>query len=830
MTPERWQRVRSILEQVTELPREQRAEALAQACGNDAALREAVEPLLDEDNVPAEFLQPIDADLADAVLAEDTFNGNIGRRIGPYRLTELIASGGMGTVYRAVRDDGQYEKQVAVKLIHRPLTAPGAERRFAREQQALAQLEHPNIARLLDGGTTRERVAYLIMELVRGEPIDRYCERHHLSIKQRLALFREVCLAVQFAHENLVVHRDLKPGNILVTDDGVPKLVDFGTARILDEAGASDAGDPTLTEYRALTPQYSSPEQVRGEHVAATSEVYSLGVVLYELLSGRRPYQLIGLSRREIERVICEVDPPPPSAVAVGNGLSSSAATACRNDEEQRTRPDAEPWDATTRRQLFGDVDNIVLMALHKDPRRRYPSVQQLAEDVRRYLEGFPVLAHRDTLRYRTTKYIRRNLAVLVTTILIVISLVGGIVGTSVGLARAKQAGRVAVAEAERAALESRKATRIADFMLGILMSAEPLGPGGPEVTLREVLDQASRRIAHEFQADPDTQAVLRRVVGASYARLGLMTDAEPHLRAAAEYHQAAENAAASEHIASMESLARFLNVNGDLADAELWLRRAIDLRQETGRLPDAATAEARARLAEILANTDRPDEAETLYREVLATRRTLFGRNHESIADTLDKLAFLSVGAGASAEAEGLLREALAMRRELFGETHALSARSLQSLARMYHTTGDQERADSYYRDAVEIHRRVSVENQLALVEPIMEWAVVLQHQDRPGEAEPLLREALQITTDTLPKWHYVRMLSALRLGEFLFAQKRDAEAEPHLLYVYRALRKLLGDEHVSTQTSRRRLAALYGRLGKPERIATLDEPVDRD
>ena len=407
MTPERWQQVKNIFHQALEQETGRCGEFLDQACGDDAELRREVESLLREDQGAT---NPLDKPLSQvaASLMPTNQDSLLGRRIGVYRLTGLIGQGGMGAVYRAARDDQQYQKEVAIKLVKGGLGPDFAMQRFRRERQILARLEHPNIARLLDGGATEEGWPYLVMEKIDGQTIGEYCELHSLSVQQRLELFRSVCAAVQYAHQNLIIHRDIKPSNILVTNDGVPKLLDFGIAKLLDpEQSLNTAGtDPgqTATAMRVMTPAYASPEQARGESVTTSTDIYSLGVVLYELLTGQRPYHIKGNSFAEIERAICSIEPEKPSAAVRQNSTGQTKLS----------------------RQLSGDLDNIILMTMRKEPERRYASVEQFSEDIRRHLVGLPVGARQDTVRYRAGKFVRRHRWGVLASTLIALLLIGG--------------------------------------------------------------------------------------------------------------------------------------------------------------------------------------------------------------------------------------------------------------------------------------------------------------------------------------------------------------------------------------------------------------------
>ncbi|HZO54707.1 MAG TPA: serine/threonine-protein kinase [Bryobacteraceae bacterium] len=415
MTTPEWARIDSIFQSVVDLPEGDRERALAEACGGDAVLRAEVESLL-----RAEGLDLISPAIAGAALELESEPGAFqGLRVGAWRLVGPLGEGGMGSVFRAERADGEFTKTAAIKFVRVSAWSAGSRERFLAEREILARLEHPHIARLLDGGVVGEGegplagMPYLVMEFVEGVPITEYCDTHKPSIAERVDLFRKVCEGVHAAHQNLVIHRDLKPANILVTHDGLPKLVDFGIAKTLDRQPSAPA-----TEVPILTPDYASPEQVRGESVTTAADVYSLGAVLYELLSGTRPHRFTSRTPADIERVVCEVPPALPSEAAD----ASSAA----------------------RRALRGDLDNIVLKAMRKEPERRYASVAELSEDLRSYLRGQPVVARGESARYRASKFVARNRMAAGAAVVLALSLVGGIVATSWQAARAEREAELA--------------------------------------------------------------------------------------------------------------------------------------------------------------------------------------------------------------------------------------------------------------------------------------------------------------------------------------------------------------------------------------------------
>jgi serine/threonine protein kinase len=431
MTPERWGQLKELFRVAAEHEPQQRAVFLDQACASDSALRADIESLLASHDQAENFIETPAADGASKAIAELSVEQFAGRRIGSYRLIREIGRGGMGTVYLAERADEQYKKLVAIKVVRRGMDSDDIVRHFRNERQILASLENPNIARLLDGGTTEDARPYIVMEYVEGTPATEYCDQHRLTTNARLKLFRTICEAVHYAHQNLVIHRDLKPSNILITESGTPKLLDFGIAKVLNPEPSTGSTERTRTELRALTPDYASPEQMLGEKPTMASDVYSLGIVLYELLTGHRPYRSLNLSTHELARVVYEQEPMKPSAavnrVEVVTHGDNAPDTTITPESVSRAR-DTQP--GKLRRHLTGDLDNIVLMALRKEPQRRYESVAQLSADIGRYLDGLPVLACKDTVGYRAGKFVKRRRSGIWAASTVLMALLIGIIAT----------------------------------------------------------------------------------------------------------------------------------------------------------------------------------------------------------------------------------------------------------------------------------------------------------------------------------------------------------------------------------------------------------------
>jgi serine/threonine protein kinase/tetratricopeptide (TPR) repeat protein len=518
MTADRWQQIKQVFHRVVELPAAERSRFLNNHCNQ--TLREEVESLLASHDEARDFIEPSEYEETGTPLSAGLCKSRLQQRIGAYRIIGELGQGGMGMIFLACRADDEFHKEVAIKVVHSGTDTDFIIRRFRTERQILAQLEHPNIARLIDGGTTEDGLPYFVMEYVEGLPLLDYCNSHRLSISERLMLFRNVCSAVQYAHQNLIVHRDLKPGNILVTADGTPKLLDFGIAKLLASTTPALASQVTATAMRLMTPAYASPEQVRGEAITTASDIYSLGVVLYELLTGHRPYQLTDSFPQAFPQVILEQQPERPSA-AIQRATSESAATPgakTKTIESISQLRDCQP--EKLRRQLTGDLDNIVLMALRKEPERRYHSVEQLAEDLRRHLEGQPVMARPSTVAYRAAKFIGRHKAQALAAVLAILAL---ITGTIMATMEAHRANR----ERARAEQRFRDVRKLSNSLLSELQDSFDNTFG----TLRQryILAQRGLEYLDSLASDNTTDTVLLGELAQAYNRLGGMQMAVLH-------------------------------------------------------------------------------------------------------------------------------------------------------------------------------------------------------------------------------------------------------------------------------------------------------------
>ncbi|MEO1365636.1 MAG: serine/threonine-protein kinase, partial [Acidobacteriota bacterium] len=657
---ERFRRLEELFRRAGELRGAARSAFLDAECP-DADERREVEELL-------ELESTADAELGAAV---ESGLGLVGRalsapdRLGPYRVAGELGRGGLGTVYLADRDDAQFEMQVAIKVVRPEVRTADLEQRLRRERQILAGLEHPNIARILDGGTTDDGVVYLVMERVDGQPISHYCRDRGLSVDERLRLFHTVCGAVHHAHRSLVLHRDLKPSNILVTDDGVPKLLDFGIAKDLpgDEPAVGDvtgAGAETRPGARLLTPEYASPEQVLGRTLTTASDVYSLGVLLFELVTGRRPYDLEGLRPSEVERVVCEVAPAPARQQARDRGVKTT-------------------WGE--------DLDVILAKALRKEPERRYASAEQLAGDVDRYLRQLPVIARRDSVAYRATTFVRRNRFGVATAALVLAVLLAAVVITRQQARVAERERARAEANLASAQAQRERAEEVAGFLVDLFEINDPGRSRGETVTAREVLDQGAARIGWQLRERPQLRTTMMTTIGRVYRKLGLLDASEGLVEEALEIRRRDFDEGAPEWVGGLRELGLLRWEQGDFDVALELLREALAL-EDRYRGPTPVYAETLQDIALVL--SIRGERGQEELEKALEIRRREFGADSPEVAETLDRLAQVAYRFGELDAAEPVAREALEYRRRTFGGDHPDVAESLNNLAAIVQARGE--------------------------------------------------------------------------------------------------------------------------------------------
>jgi serine/threonine-protein kinase len=579
------------------------------------------------------------------------------RQVGPYVLIRRLGRGGMGTVHLA-RRERPFKQYVALKLIHASLDAEPALLRFDMERQILASLNHPNIARLLDGGVTDDGLPYFAMEYVEGLPLTQYCDQHRLAIEDRLRLFQRVCHAVHYAHQNLVLHRDLKPSNILVTQQQVVKLLDYGIAKLLNPALSPVEMPVTMTGMQVLTPEYASPEQVRGEVLTTASDVYSLGVILYELLTGHRPYRLAKHSPLEMLQLVCEQPVVRPSTMASQiETLEQPDGSRLKITPETVSQARAAGTGERLRRRLRGDLDNIVLMALRKEATRRYGSAEQLGQDIEHFLTGEPVEAHRDTRWYRIRKFVRRNAIETVAALSVVVSLMLGMGGAFWQASEARlerDRASDALLQAEQALTQSGAVTT---FLMGLFEASDPRQALGEAITARVLLERGIER-AEQLSDQPIVQSALLRVVGRVYFSLGQYAKARPVLERALAIRRDLHGGAHADVTESLNDLGELLHRSGSYLEARKYYKEALELQRALLDPNDPAIARTLTNLGTLLFDAAEYQVGEPYLREALELRTQNLGPEDPRTLLTLDRLGELLYQRGDFSAADSILQQ----------------------------------------------------------------------------------------------------------------------------------------------------------------------------
>ncbi|MEZ4698459.1 MAG: serine/threonine-protein kinase [Rhodothermales bacterium] len=821
----RWDRIADIFHEALELTGDERAAFIDEACGGDLEVRREVEAMLDA-HEPGRKLRIEQRLISDAPDLPDA-NRLIDSRVGPYRLTKLLGTGGMGAVYLAERADDSYRQQVAVKLIKPGLHASDVISRFRFERQILARLQHPNIARLLDGGRTDDGLPYLVMDFVDGTPITEYCDHNRLGIDTRLALFADVCRAVQFAHRNLVIHRDLKPSNILVTGDGEVRLLDFGIAKLLDTESDTPAQSQTMPLTRGvarlMTPEYASPEQIRGEPVTTAADIYALGVLLYELLTGHLPFRLPQRMQAEIERIICEEEPTRPSTVVAETRevRHSDGSTDAVTPEKVSTA--RATHSARLQRALQGDLDNIVLMSLRKEPERRYASAEQVADDIARYLDGRPVIARKPTPWYRTIRFVRRHrIGVSVVSAALLTALITGIAYTA-----------SVRAERDRAEAAREDAEQTLAFVEQFFGAADPFDAARRDtLSVRDFLDRAAITVDRDLAGQPTRQGRLYLVLGKAYYGLGRYAEADSVLRLAIE--KFGDDAAHRSEAA--EALGNVLNASGGEADYEEsigLLRQVLDERIARLGEDDPDVAGTRNSLAMALSLHGDEDEAEAMYRQVLAYHRQSAVPDTAELAYVTKNLALVLVDRGAIDEAESLLRESVELRRAHFGNKHPAVSVALQSLATLLRNAQRRDEAEAPAREAAAIDDAALGPSHPNTLDAMSLLGSILRGNGKLADARTVLEGVVaraEQSPDGLPPYYSIYLND---LAYVLIDLKDYDAAESAATKSLAISRARYGENSRGTGAALSRLAAVaYGRgeyaaaVGYHERaIAIFDE-----
>ncbi|MGC2238111.1 MAG: serine/threonine-protein kinase [Pyrinomonadaceae bacterium] len=757
MNPDKWVQISSLFQLAAECEPERRAELLESKCSGDDALRREVEELLRSHEAGENFLANSPLEIPALLLNYDLSNSLEGKHIGAYKILREIGRGGMGVVCLAIRDDDEFRKRVALKLVKRGMDSDEILNRFRNERQILASLDHPNIARILDGGTTDDGLPYFVMEYIEGESIGDYCDTRKLPTVERLKIFRKVCAAVSYAHQNLVVHRDLKPSNIVITPDGEPKLLDFGIAKLLKPDLFPQIVQATGILTRPMTLDYASPEQVRGLPITTTSDVYSLGVLLYELLTGHRPYHLKNQTVAEIERVICEEEPERPSAI-----VRRKEVVTKFNGEESTISPESisrtrEGHPRKLQQKLRGDLDKILLKALRKEPNRRYDSVEQFSEDIRRYLIDLPVLAHKDSFRYRSRKFLWRHKFSLTIGAFFIILIVG--------FAAAFRS------QAIRAEQQRLRAEKVSAFLAEIFKVSDPNEAKGNTITAREILDKGAARVEQEMSDQPEVQAMLLETIGGVYDSLALYDNAQRLLEKSLQIRREVFGDMSEETAGALYHLSLVFQHKAEFKAAETTLEEALRIRQNLYGNESERTMETLTALGSIAYQREDYPAAENFFRRSLEIARRIFGKEHPSIPVKISNLANAVADKGDFDAAEPLYKEALDLSRKIFGSENENTARILDNFASFQNVSRENyDEAARLRQESLAIRRKLHGDLSRVVAFGLNNLAALLEKKKDYAAAESALRESLAIERKILGDDHPGTAFRCRELGHFLF------------------------------------------------------------
>jgi len=874
MDSARWQRIQRVFHDAADLPESEHDAFLKAACGNDVALVSEVMAMLRQDASSNSLLDRSLAEVAQLTVAQAVPAYLASKEFGPYRILKLLGEGGMGVVYLAERT--HLGTEVAIKVLRDAWLSPARRERFASEQRTLAQLNHPQIARLYDAATLDDGTPYFVMEYVEGIPLTQYCRKHNTSIEERLKLFRSVCEAVEHAHGHAVIHRDLKPSNILVKSDGSVRLLDFGIAKQLESLDLQV--DQTMTGLRLMTPAYAAPEQIRGDRVGINTDVYSLGVILFELLTGQLPFDLSNLTPAEAATIIALHEPGKPSATV-----------------KRAANVDANAHASPLSKAAWADLDVLCLTAMHKDSQRRYRSVEALIRDIDHYLNAEPLEARPDTLPYRTAKFVSRNRSGVATAAGVFAIIIGLATFFTVRLEKARDA---AMAEAART-------QRIQKFMTNLFQGGD--AAAGPADSLRVVtlLDRGVLE-AKSLNSDRKVQAELYQNLGGIYQKLGKFDEADSLLHSALDQRKSLFGADSPEVAESLIELGLLRSDQAHLEDAEQLVRQGLEM--DKRHLPPDHPAVAKAMLAfgKVLAERGSYDQAirtltqavriesapgvapadlvaslsaladaqysaghydicDSLYRRILEMHRKLYGDRHPLVAEDLMNLGSDQLDLGYYSEAERFVRHALDITESYYGKDHPKTATDLTILGRalQYQKKYDEavavlqralaiqehvygpvhpsvadtvnelgnvasmrdhlDEAESQFRRVVDIYRAIYGDHHFYVAIALSNLAGIYMDKKDYSRAEPIFRDVVRRLTETLGPENVNTGIAEIKLGRTLLREKKYKEAEVETLAGYENQIKQTSPSTSFVRAARKDLAADYEALNQPEKAATL-------
>ncbi|MEM8815469.1 MAG: serine/threonine-protein kinase [Pseudomonadota bacterium] len=797
MTDSDWGRLQRLFDAVLELPEAERTAFLDRECGDDAPLRRKLETLIeaDEQNLETDERQPL------RKYFKAPESEMVGTTVDGWRILERIGSGGMGKVYLAERADGEFEQRAALKIVKKGMDSEVVLQRFRQERQILARLHHPNIASFLDGGMTADGRPYFAMEFVDGLPITEYCDQHRLSLEKRLALFQKACDAVHHAHKSLIVHRDLKPSNIIVMPDGELKLLDFGIAKLLDDSDADDR--LTRTGMQVLTPAYAAPEQLMNSDITTATDVYALGIVLYELLTGRRPFET-RRTPRELLDLVLTGDPLKPSAAV----LQIPADTDGHVGTQTREQLSAVRGTRTEhlRKLLAGDLDTICLMAMHKEPTHRYTSADHLAADISRHLEGLPVVASPDSLMYRAGKFYTRHRPAVISTIGAITAFIAMSVFYTLQLAD----------ERDRARVEADRAAATTQFLVDIFKLSDPDQNAGQTVTAKEILDLGAQKLNQDLESLPATKATLGTTIGTVYESLGLYEEAlSQHTYASGLRRETGDLPGLAESLRELGSIQYEL---GELEAANESLAEALAINKSI--LPDnhVRIATNLNDLGHITYAQGDYDTAIAIYRSAIAMYEELNDFSDPGYADTLHDLGQVQQLQGDLVAAEKNFRSALDAALDNYGELHSITTTYMHDLAALIHEMDDYEGAEALYLRVIQLDRKLLGDSHPDMEVLMTNLGRLYGDMGRLDEAEVHLREAVEIAVRLRGPRHTFTAYDSINLANLLTTKGETEEARALFEEALDIYAENLDEYHPYIASASVGYAALLNRMQLPD------------
>lgn len=794
MNSDKWQKIGIIFEEALKLDEPGRSAFLQSACENDSEMIDEVRSLIEADSNVPEFLKG---------QAADSININLNKNyegitIGKYKIKSQIAEGGMGSVFLAERADGQFQQKVALKIIKPGMNSAEIIRRFGNERQILASLQHPNIARLLDGGLTEENLPYFTMEYVEGKPIDEYCGENKLTIEERLILFSKVCTVVQYAHQNLVIHRDLKPGNIMIKKDRTVKLLDFGIAKVLSEDEHYQQTAFTGTGFTAMTPEYASPEQIKGKHVTTSTDIYSLGLVLYQLLTGQKAYRIQSRIPAELEKIICLTEPQKPS----------SRITSKKNKavQEKNIFPDSFKIEADKLKKILsGDLDNICLMALRKEPERRYNSAEQFRQDILNYLAGRPVNARQSTAAYRTGKFISRHKFGVITAAVIFILIASITAFYTNQLAN----------ERDKARLEAVKAEQVADFLKNIFKVSDPYQARGETITARELLDKGAKKINMELSDQPSVKATMLNLIGEVYINLGLYNKAEKLLKEALIIRQK-YNEGKAENAKSLDDLGEVYMFKGEYAKAVPLIRQSIAMYDEISQKNGEDFATTLGDLAWYYFGTGSYEKSDSVYIAAIKLLKKEFGDKSELLYTLINDLALNYHEEGKYEAADSLFKEALTAQKKLYGnKPHPELSTTTYNYAELLRDKGNYDEAEKMFKTSLSMDIALDGPEHPDVAYSMQGLASIYRIKGNYDKAKALFQKVLDMRIKFLGKEHPDVAYAISNIGLVYYSEQKYDSAKIFYRKSLLMHEKLNGEKHTSVASCLNKLSFINYKEG---------------